>query len=125
MAINKQDLESIRGVIKEEISPLVKDVAELKPLIKDVAGLKLDMVVIKKDVAGLKLDIGLVKQDIREIKADLSGLREQIQQLTVTLDKFVKAMTDYKEEFTILKAEVDLIKKTLQEKLGVKIAVQG
>jgi len=66
-----------------------------------------------------------IEQDIKEIKNDLSGLREQIQQLAITLDNFVKMMTDYKEEFVILKAEVDQIKKVLKEKLGVEIAVQS
>ena len=79
-----------------------------------------------KDVVDSRLDLALapIKRDIREIKNDLDGLREQIQGLTVTLDKFVKIISDQKEEFIILKKEVDQIKEFIMEKFGVKIAVQ-
>ncbi|MEK9175221.1 MAG: hypothetical protein AAB795_01360 [Patescibacteria group bacterium] len=40
------------------------------------------------------------------------------------MGNFVKMMTDSKEEFIILKAEVDQIKKILKEKLGVEIILQ-
>lgn len=98
MALTKQDLESIRGVVKTEI----------------------------KSEISTQLDIKLapIQKDIDELKQDVRGLREQIQQLTITLDNFVKIMTDFQEEFTILKAEVDQIKKILKEKLGVEVMLQ-
>ena len=98
MALTKQDLENIREVVKTEV--------------KSEVSAQFDA----------KFDPLLVR--IEHIEKDVRGLREQIQQLAITLDNFVKMMTDYKEEFTILKAEMDQIKKVLQEKLGVTIAVQ-
>ena len=59
-----------------------------------------------------------------ELHNEVSELRAQIQKLTVTLDVFLKRLTDFDDEFTILKAEVDLIKDILKEKLGVEVALQ-
>lgn len=79
-----------------------------------------------RDVVDSRLDLALapVKQDIHEIKIDLDGLREQIQQLTITIDKLVKMYEDQKEDFIILKKEMDQVKEFIFEKFGVKIAVQ-
>ena len=73
--------------------------------------------IVQTELTPLDMRIGRMENDVR-------GLREQIQQLAITLDNFVKIMTDYKEEFTILRSEVDQIKKILKEKLGIEIAVQ-
>ncbi|MBI2023135.1 hypothetical protein HYT01_01040 [Candidatus Giovannonibacteria bacterium] len=133
MVLTKKDLDGIKQIVDEtldaRVAPLVKDVSELKGdmslVKKDVSELKSDMVLVKKDVGNLKVDMALVRQDITEIKQDLNGLREQIQSLTVTLDKFLKRLTDREEEFIILKSEVDKIKSFIKEKFGVEIAVQG
>lgn len=82
MTLTKKDLEAIEQVVENKTAPILQE---------------------------MRTDFLLVQNDIREIKNDLAGLREQIQELTTTLDKFVKIMTDYKEEFTLLKAEVDQI----------------
>ena len=65
-------------------------------------------------------DLVLLKQDVKEIKNDLNGLREQIQQLTISLDKFLKRLTDHEEEFTILKSEMKQVKQVIKEKLGIE-----
>lgn len=64
-------------------------------------------------------------QRLQKVESEISDLRSEIRRLTITLDNFVKMMTDYKEEFTILKGEVDKIKSFIKEKFGVEIAVQG
>ena len=48
----------------------------------------------------------------------------KLDKLATTLDNFVKMMTDYKEEFILLKAEVDQIKMILKEKLRVEVSIQ-
>ncbi len=53
------------------------------------------------------------------VHKDINALCEQIQQLTITLDKFLKRLTDHEEEFTILKSEMKQVKQVLKEKLGV------
>lgn len=65
-------------------------------------------------------DLVLIKRDIKELKTDFSALREQIQALTITLDKFLKRLTDHEEEFTILKSEMKQVKQILKEKLGIE-----
>ena len=96
MTLTKQDLDAIGKVVEKQINPIVLDVKELKT------------------------DMVFVKQEIIEIKHDLSGLREQIQALTITLDKFLKRLTDHEEEFTILKSEMKQVKQVLKEKLGIE-----
>ena len=64
-------------------------------------------------------------QKLQKVESEISDLRSEIRRLTITLDNFVKMMTDYKEEFIILKGEVDKIKSFIKEKFGVEIAVQG
>lgn len=107
MTLTKQDLDSIQ--------------TQLAPLAKDISTIKKNILEIKDDVA----EIPVLRKEIAELKKDVSGLREQIQELAITLDKFVKMMTDYGEEFILLKGEVDQIKEVLLEKFGIKIAVQG
>ncbi len=65
-----------------------------------------------------------IEGQLWEVRNEMSELRAQIQQLTVTLDHFLKRFIDFDDEFTILKAEVDLIKDILKEKLGVEVALQ-
>lgn len=66
-----------------------------------------------------------IDQRLQKVESEISDLRSEIRRLTITLDNFVKMMTDYKEEFTILKGEVDKIKSFIKEKFGVEIAIQG
>jgi len=91
------------------------------------------MALTKQDLGAIgnildkKLDIKLVPvyQEIRELKGDVKALREQIQQLAVTLDNFLKQLSDYREEFALLKSEVDQIKRIIKAKLGVEVAIQN
>ena len=60
-----------------------------------------------------------------EAKMEATYAKEEtVRQLAATLDHFLKRLTDYDDEFAILKAEVDLIKAKLKEKLGIVIALQ-
>lgn len=55
MALTKQDLEAIEGIVKSSVETIVE--GKLLP----------------------------VRQDIKELRDDVKALREQIQELTVTL----------------------------------------
>ncbi len=68
--------------------------------------------------------IEAVDYKFQKIETEMAELRLEIRRLTVTLDNFLKQISDSKEEFIILKAEVDQIKSILQAKFGIKIAVQ-
>lgn len=66
----------------------------------------------------------VIEGQLFELREETREVRAQIQQLTVTLDRFLKRLTDFDDEFAILKAEVDLIKDILKKKLGVEVALQ-
>ena len=59
MGLTDRDLDQIRGVVREELEPLKKDVGSLK---KDVGSLKKDVGSLKKDVGSLKKDVGSIKK---------------------------------------------------------------
>jgi len=58
MALTKQDLEAIEGIVKSNVEVIVE--GKLLP----------------------------VHQEIKELRDDVGALRERIQELTITLDKF-------------------------------------
>ena len=66
------------------------------------------------------LDIGMAAVEKRigklEIKVD-----ERFDQLITTLDKFLKRITDIEDEFTVMKLDLNRMKKVLREKLGVEL----
>lgn len=99
MALTKQDLEAIEGIISKQVAPVDTKVGSLR-----------------QEIQG---EFAMVHQDIKEVISDIAALREQIQQLTITLDKFLKRLTDHEEEFTILKSEMKQVKQVLKEKLGI------
>lgn len=101
MALTKQDLEAIEGVVSKQVAPVDSKVNSLR-----------------QEIQG---ELALVRQDIKEVKSDIAALREQIQELTVTLDKFLKQLADMREEFEILKGEMRRVKEVIKEKLGVEI----
>ena len=51
---------------------------------------------------------------------------QELQNLKMTMDVFLwRVIHDKKQEFTLLKADVDKIKMIIREKLGVEVAIQG
>lgn len=49
-------------------------------------------------------------------------LNKKIDKLITTVDKFVNLYTEQKQEFEIIKYEINKIKKVIKEKLGVEIS---
>ena len=66
-----------------------------------------------------------VNTGFEEVKKEQAELRESINKLATTLDAFLKRLTDFEDEFTILKAEVAKMKTFLKNKFGVDISLQG
>ena len=95
MALTKQDLGAIEGLLDKKLGIYQNAIIES------------------------------VDFKFQNIEKEMSGLRSEIRRLTTTLDNFLKMMADYKDEFIILKTEVDQIKKVIKEKLGVDILAQG
>lgn len=45
---------------------------------------------------------------------------QKIDRLTTTLDKFLKRLSDIEDEFDMMKADINRLKKVIREKLGVE-----
>src|SRR3989338_7007557 len=103
MPLTKQDLDSIGQVVDSKVGILDNKMDDLRK--------------------EMQADFVVMRNDIHEIRDELSCLREQIQTLAVTLDNFLKRMTDREDEFVILKGEVDEIKRIIKDKLGVEVRV--
>lgn len=59
------------------------------------------------------VDEKLVKTEFR--------ISQKIDRLTNTLDKFLKRLIDIEDEFEIMKADINRMKKIIKEKLGVEL----
>ncbi len=63
----------------------------------------------------------LAQADERLVKME-TRINAKIEKLTNTLDKFLKRLTDMEDEFTLMKHDLNRIKKILREKLGVALS---
>lgn len=57
----------------------------------------------------------------QQIKALDLKFTEKFDKLTTTLDNFLKRMTDIEDEFTMMRNDINRIKKAIKEKLGVEL----
>ncbi len=71
---------------------------------------------IKIDIINLE---GYIDKKIKALDLKFS---EKFNDLTTTLDKFLKRMTDIEDEFTMMRNDINRIKKTIKEKLGVELS---
>ncbi|MBU1102847.1 hypothetical protein KJ853_04330 [Patescibacteria group bacterium] len=65
--------------------------------------------------------LSAVDNKIQKLEKGMDRLDDSMNELKNTLDKFLKRLTDFDDEFKIVKARVNKIEKILQEKLGVTI----
>src|SRR5215208_1116040 len=95
--MTQDELNQIRGVVREEIEPLKQDLSGLKQdvsalkgdvttLKKDVSTLKEDMVLVKKDVSSLKGDVNTLKGDVATLKEDVTSLKKGQETLTLQVE---------------------------------------
>lgn len=115
--ITKKELENI----------LDKKLSQYQDAIIEAADFKFKKVDNRFDEVDSRFDAleTVFEHRFQKVESEIGELRLEIRRLAVTLDNFVKMMTDYKEEFIILKGEVDQIKRILKQKLGVEIANQA
>jgi len=67
--------------------------------------------------------LSAVDERLRKNRDDIkSDTKSEINKLANTLDKFLKRLTDFEDEFAIIKAKVSKIEKILHTKLGVSIS---
>ncbi len=78
-----------------------------------------------------------VDEKLSEVKIEMVNMEERIDKkievldlkfsekfdkLTTTLDNFLKRMIDIEDEFTMMRNDINRIKKTIKEKLGVELS---
>ena len=66
-----------------------------------------------------KIDI-LSEMDKKLAKLEIR-IDQKFDKLTTTLDKFLKRLTDMEDEFTMMKSDINRLKKIVKEKLGVDL----
>ncbi len=66
-------------------------------------------------------DVILTAVDERIKALDLK-FTKKFDELITTLDGFLKRMTDMEDEFAMMKNDINRIKKTIKEKLGVELS---
>ena len=82
--------------------------------------LKNDILKGVKELLGEQTTVILnsVDEKIRELDLRFS---QKMDDLTTTLDNFLKRITDAEDEFAIMKADLNKVKKVIKEKLGVDL----
>lgn len=61
---------------------------------------------------------GMIDQ---KIKASEERINAKLDQLITTLDKFLKRLADLEDEFTIMKEDLNRVKRVVRDKLGVDL----
>ena len=96
MALTKEDLQAIAGLIQ----PLKDDMNIMK---NDIKTLRNDIDVIKKDIDVMKNDIDVMKNDIDGMKNDIDGMKNDIDGMKndiKNLDKRVTSLEVHLENIT-------------------------
>lgn len=97
--LTKNDLNAIRGVVKEEVK------SELVPVRKDISNLQKDVTGLKSDVTGLKNDVTNLQKDMTVVKKDVKKLRKD---LTKTIDFFDKSSVSTREKVNQTRSELGM-----------------
>jgi chromosome segregation ATPase len=75
MNLTKEDLEAIRGLIKEEIEPLRKEIVSIR---RDVDSIRKDVDSLRKDVDALTTEVNSIKGQIKEEIEPLHKIFKQV-----------------------------------------------
>ncbi len=70
------------------------------------------------------VDIKLTNLEIKfdkKLEAMELRINHKIDKLITTIDKFLKRLNDLETEFTLMKSDINKMKKVIKEKLGVEL----
>lgn len=67
-------------------------------------------------------EIRVVSDVNTKLEAMEERINRKIDRLVTTLDSFLKRMSDMEDEFTIMKHDLNRVKRVIREKLGVNLA---
>jgi archaellum component FlaC len=78
---------------------------------------------VDERLSGVRVDMASMEERIdKKIEALDLKFTEKFDKLTTTLDNFLKRMTDIEDEFAMMRNDINRIKKTIKEKLGVELS---
>ena len=98
-----------------------KDLQEIATGIIDAVDLRLKQTEQQFDTQ-LKYAVQLSDSRFSKIEERMDLFDKKLDKLMTALDNFLKQLSDYKDEFIILRSQVDRIKQVLKEKLGVDLS---
>jgi peptidoglycan hydrolase CwlO-like protein len=85
--LNKDDIQTIRQVVKEEVSDLIKPIkTDISSLKTDISSLKTDVSSLKTDISSLKTDVSSLKTDMKIVKADIRTLKQDVSYISREFD---------------------------------------
>jgi chromosome segregation ATPase len=109
--LEQNDLQLIRGVIKEELAPVISIIVELK---EDVAMLKEDVAMLKHEVGELRVDMDNVLLRLRRVEEELIAQRELIENhknmFEGDINEEIKDVEKLKVRVTTLEQQVEQLK---------------
>ena len=111
---DKEMLEAVRAIMKEELEPVKEDISSLK---EDTAALKTDVATLKTDVSGLKEDTAVLKTDVATLKTDVSSLKEDTAALKTDVAVLKTDVSSLKEDTAILKEESSITRTAVNKLL--------
>lgn len=80
MALTKEDLQAIKGIVDESVKEIKTDVKGLKT---DVKGLKTDVDDLKTNVKRLESDSELLKSNVRRLEDNIEKLTSRVTSIEV------------------------------------------
>lgn len=118
MALTKDDLLAISGIVQAQVDPLRQDMKEMKADMKDVkeriGGLELrvdrleqGMSELRQDVSGLKQDVSSLKQDVSGLKQDVSGLKQNVSELRQDMKEVKDRVGNLEQDTRIIKLQLE------------------
>jgi hypothetical protein len=77
---------------------------------------------IQGEIKGVREELYSVRNELKEeIQATKSELKRDFNNVQTLIDGYVNAQEDFKQEFVIMKEEINQIKKVIKEKMGLEI----
>ena len=77
---------------------------------------------LKGEIKGVREELYIVRNELKEdIEGSKNELKKDINNVQILIDGYVKAQEGFRQEFEIMKAEFDQMKKIIKEKLGLDV----
>lgn len=106
--LTKNDLEQIRGVVREEVKSEVS--SQIHGVKADINGIKADISTVKKDVASFRTEVGTQIAGVKaDVKTQIEGVKVYVKNQVIAsekrmsrkLRKMQNSILQYHDEYAI------------------------